>query len=213
MSGLAERLAEVQARIATAAVASGRAPEAVTLVAVSKFHPLVAVQEAYSLGVRTFGENYAQELRDKAAALPDAKWHFIGRFQKNKINMLKDIVACFETVSSADDAEALLSRAPAAHMLLQVNIGLEPQKGGVTPVDVLSLAEAFPTLQGLMCIPPEGASERSFQAMAKLRHQLEDALGKPMALSMGMSADFELAIHCGATHVRVGSLIFGPRVR
>ncbi len=217
MSELGERLADIRARIAAAARESGRRPEDITLVAVSKLQPIELLREAMTLGLDLFGENYAQELRDKAAVLPGARWHFIGRFQKNKINMIKDMVTCWETLASADEADALATRVgrPTA-VMLQVNIGREAQKAGADPDAVPELARAIAEraplrLDGLMCIPPEGKSVESFAAMAALRRRVEQTLGRPIALSMGMSDDFEVAIRHGATHVRIGSRLFGAR--
>src|SRR5438552_3567161 len=122
-----ERLLDIQERIARAA--NGRE---VTLVAVSKLQPVEKIHQACALGLRDFGENYAQELLEKAAAMSNVRWHFIGRFQKNKINALKDHVAVWHTVSSLSDAQALGKRV-SVPALLQVNIGREPQKGGLDP--------------------------------------------------------------------------------
>jgi pyridoxal phosphate enzyme (YggS family) len=211
MSTLRERLAGIEARIAKAAAEAGRSRADVTLVAVSKVQPLALVQEAFALGVRDFGENYAQELVEKAREVPGARWHFIGRLQKNKINMLKPFVAVWQTVDSVEAAQAIVLRVPAPPlMFLQVNIGKEPQKSGVDPDAAIAAVKAAP-LSGLMCIPPAGDSEPHFRRMRELRDACEAAAARPLALSMGMSDDFELAIRLGATHVRVGTALFGAR--
>lgn len=200
-----ERLIAIQERIAAAS--KGRA---VTLIAVSKFQPVEKIQEAYALGVRDFGENYAQELLEKTAVVKDVRWHFIGRFQKNKINSLKEHVAAWHTVSSIEDVEALSKRvASPAQVLLQVNIGREPQKGGLLPEEVepaVDRARALTHFRGLMCIPPVETPEKWFDAMARLQERVRGDW-----LSMGMSDDFELAIAHGATHVRIGTALFGAR--
>jgi pyridoxal phosphate enzyme (YggS family) len=197
-------LAEVQRIIAARAV----------LIAVSKMHPAEAVAEAYALGQRDFGENYAQELAAKAEALktrcPELRWHFIGRLQKNKINMIAPHVFAWHTVDSFETAEALAKRAPGAQVLVQVNVAREAQKGGVLPEAVSEVVAACGalSLRGLMTIhPAEGNPAPHFRALAQLR----DTHVPGGWLSMGMSHDFAEAIACGATHVRVGTAIFGAR--
>jgi len=219
-ASLAGRLAAVREAIATAARAAGRDPGAVTLVAVSKTHPVAAVMAAYAAGQRSFGENRVQEAAGKYPALrathPDIELHLIGPLQTNKA---EDAVALFDVIETLDRpklAEALakamakLGRRP--RLLVQVNTGEEPQKAGVAPAalaELLTLARdrlALPVV-GLMCIPPvDEPAAPHFQLLAELgrRH------GLPL-LSMGMSGDYELAVQLGATHVRVGTAIFGAR--
>jgi PLP dependent protein len=221
VSTLAQRLLAVRERIARAAHDSGRDPAEVRLVAVSKFHPPSAIREAYQAGQRHFGENYAQELADKARALSDLtelRFRFTGGLQRNKAKLLVDVGAAIETLASATHARVLHERASAAgkqlEVMLQVNILGETQKGGVSPSELSALVDAVRSLdalslRGLMTIPPAddlNASALAYRTLAELArtHQLPE-------LSMGMSDDLELAVRAGATSVRVGTAIFGPR--
>ncbi|WP_295142367.1 YggS family pyridoxal phosphate-dependent enzyme [uncultured Reyranella sp.] len=220
MSSGADRLAEVTGRIAEAARASGRSPSDVTLVAVSKTHGADRVRELLEVGHRVFGENRVQEAEGKfpelKAAWPDLELHLIGPLQTNKA---RDAVALFDVIQSVDRerlAAALvkemerLGRRPACY--IQVNTGEEPQKAGILPKDV----DAFVALcrdqyklpiVGLMCIPPvDEEPALHFALLAKMAAR--NGLAR---LSMGMSADYETAVRMGATHVRVGSALFGSR--
>jgi pyridoxal phosphate enzyme (YggS family) len=218
---IAERLAEIQARIAAAAARAGRSPSEVTLIAVSKTHPASAVQEAFAAGARVFGENYVQELRGKQEQLPElaVEWHFIGRLQKNKAKDVVGRVALVHTVDSAELAAVLGRRALAASVvqdvLVEVHLGGEASKGGVAVDGLPGLLQAIAATdgvrcRGLMAIPPpvEHAEDNRehFRALAALGRKH----GLPL-LSMGMSDDFEVAVEEGATHVRVGTAIFGAR--
>jgi PLP dependent protein len=220
MSGGSDRLAEVTGRIADAARAAGRSPSEVTLVAVSKTHGADRVRELLEVGHRVFGENRVQEAEGKfpelKATWPDLELHLIGPLQTNKA---RDAVALFDVIQSVDRdrlAAALvkemerLDRRPACY--IQVNTGEEPQKAGILPKDV----DAFVALcrdqyklpvVGLMCIPPvDEEPALHFALLAKMAAR--NGLAK---LSMGMSADYETAVRLGATHVRVGSALFGAR--
>lgn len=220
MSSGADRLAEVTGRIAEAARASGRSPSDVTLVAVSKTHGADRVRKLLEVGHRVFGENRVQEAEGKfpelKAAWPDLELHLIGPLQTNKA---RDAVALFDVIQSVDRdrlAAALvkemerLGRRPACY--IQVNTGEEPQKAGILPKDV----DAFVALcrdqyklpvVGLMCIPPvDEEPALHFALLAKMAARNDLA-----KLSMGMSADYETAVRMGATHVRVGSALFGSR--
>lgn len=216
---IAARLQVVRAQIAAAAVASGRDPASVKLIAVSKRHPASAIREAYAEGQRDFGENYVQELADKArelADLTDLRWHSIGHLQTNKAKVVSGLQATVHTVDSARLAQALAKastlEAPLP-VLLQVNVGGEEQKSGCS-VDALpgliDAVRALPALRldGLMTIPPddEDRTRAAFAALAALakEHGLRE-------LSMGMSADMGIAVAAGATMVRVGTAIFGER--
>jgi PLP dependent protein len=219
-----ERLAEVRARIARAESRAGRAPGSVTLVAVSKTKPASAIREAYAAGQRVFGENYVRELLDKRrelADLPDLELHFIGHLQRNKA---KDVVlarATVETVDSERLATELDKRAGAAGVrvpvLVQVNVAREPQKSGCDPDAVAALiahVRSLPGLElrGLMTIPPhDDDPERIRPHFSALRALRARHLDPGSWLSMGMSADLEVAVEEGATHVRVGTAIFGAR--
>lgn len=233
MSALAERWRQISARVAEAATRASRDPKDVTIVAVSKTHPAQAVREALAAGVRVCGENYVQELLAKQAELAGPgeaatsapAWHFIGRLQRNKVKQLAGKVELIHAVDSLELAREIGKRAPAGappqQVLLAVNLGGEETKSGVTAADALALAHeliAVPNLawRGLMTMPPPDedpeAARPVFRALAELRGQLEQALGRPLPwLSMGMSGDFEVAIAEGATHVRIGTAIFGGR--
>lgn len=220
---VAERLAAVRAQIAKACADAGRSVDSVRLVAVSKGHPSPAIREAYAAGQRVFGENYAQELRDKAeelADLVDIEWHFLGPVQTNKVKYLVPRTRLLHTLDRVELAEALSARLAKEHAtldaLVEVNIGREPQKHGVLPDDVPALVEkvrGVPHLRvvGLMCIPPAEDAESARPHFAALRSlSTKTGLG---VLSMGMSGDFPVAVAEGATIVRVGTAIFGERPR
>jgi len=221
MSTIAERWQAVRARVDTACERAGRAPSEVTIVAVSKTHPAAAVREAAAAGATDFGENYAQELVGKRAECGDVRWHFIGRLQRNKAKLVAGQVALVHAVDSAELAAELGKRAAAAQpVLMSINAG-EETKGGVGAEAAAALARSIigvanVRLDGLMTMPPPSddpeTSRPYFEALRALRDRLTDELGQPLpVLSMGMSGDFEVAIACGATHVRIGTAIFGPR--
>ncbi len=213
MSAIAENLARVRAGL----------PPGVTLVAVSKTQAPEAIRAAYAAGQRDFGENYAQEWREKADALadlPDLVWHFIGSLQTNKVKYLAGRVGWVHTVDRLALAQELsrrsVARGATTRVLLEVNVAGEASKSGCAPGDVPALAHATASLpglalRGLMCIPPaEGDPRPHFGALRALR----DSLGLPLPdLSMGMSGDYREAIAEGATIVRVGTAIFGARPR
>lgn len=220
---IAENLASVRAQLETAARAAGRDPASVTLIAVSKFRPVDDLVAAHAAGQRDFGENYAQELRDKADALgPAYNWHFIGSLQRNKVKYVVGRATLVHDVDSVSLAEEIGKRSGdrPTGVLLGVNIGREPQKSGVMPQDALEMARVFAglpgvALRGLMCLPP---AVEDPEAVAPFFDELADlaargrADGLPLdVLSMGMSHDFPVAIRHGATHVRVGTAIFGAR--
>ena len=228
---IAANLADVRARMAEAALAAGRSPDAVQLVAVSKTHPLSAIAAAYAAGQRDFGENRLEELWPKvraaqAADFPDLRWHMIGTIQSRKTG---DAVGPFALVHAVDRvkiAERLSRDALAAgkvmDVLLEVNISGETSKYGFMPDDVRStapgmLALAGIRIRGLMTMAPlvddPAAARPVFRALRVLRDQLADALpqGDWQHLSMGMTNDFPVAIAEGATIVRIGSAIFGIR--
>jgi pyridoxal phosphate enzyme (YggS family) len=222
---IADRWLAVRARVDEACVRAARDPKTVTIVAVSKTHPTSSVREAAAAGATDFGENYAQELVSKRAELPDLRWHFIGRLQRNKAKLVAGQVALVHAVDTVELAQELAKRAAGVTqpILLSVNVGGEETKGGVATAAAITLARdlaAVPgiRLDGLMTMPPPSddpeASRPAFEALRVLRDQIQDALGQPLpVLSMGMSGDFEVAIACGATHVRIGTAIFGARER
>jgi PLP dependent protein len=226
MIDVATNLARGKLRIATAAARAGRDPSDVRLVAVSKTPPPEAVRAAYAAGQRDFGENYAQELKDKATALADLgdlRWHFIGHLQRNKARMVVPHAAVVETVDSLRLAEELAHQARrlgrTLGCLVQVNVGGEEQKSGCAPEEAAEIASAVEDLEGLvlaglMTIPPFDLDPEEtrphFHALAALRERLGGAARFPH-LSMGMSQDFEAAVEEGATLVRVGTAVFGSR--
>ncbi len=224
---LADRVARVRERIADAAVKSGRRAEDVILVAVSKRHPARAAANLLAAGHAVLGENYVQEALAKQEALAGrgAQWHFIGRLQKNKAKFVAGRFALMHTLDSIELARALHKRALAEgvvqEVLLQINLARERQKAGAAEEDAERLAEDVLGLdglglKGLMVMPPfDSDPEKSrpyFAGLRGLRDELERRLGVRLPfLSMGMSGDLEQAAAEGATHVRVGTAIFGPR--
>jgi len=212
-------LTDILSRIARAETAAGRGAGAVTLIAVSKLQPADRVEAVLRLGHRTYGENYVQEAQGKWPAWRTAfgavELHLVGPLQTNKA---KAAVELFDAIHSLDRpslAEKLArlaqSRGQCPALFVQVNTGAEPQKAGVLPGDldgfVASCRAMDLTLSGLMCIPPEAEDPAPHFAMLAAMAARNGLAG----LSMGMSSDFELAIAAGATHVRVGSAIFGAR--
>jgi hypothetical protein len=216
VSGEADR--EVAARLAR--IRTGL-PSGVTLVAVSKTQPPEAIREAYAAGQRDFGESYVQEWRAKAdalAGLPDLAWHFVGGLQTNKVKYLAGRVALVHTVDRLELGQEIARRwaraGGTARVLVEVNVGREAGKAGCAPEEAPGLVEALrslPALEvaGLTCIPPAELDPRPFFAGLRL---LRDRLGLRQ-LSMGMSADYRVAIEEGATLVRIGTAIFGERSR
>lgn len=220
MSDTMTRWTQIRSAIAQAARDVERDPESVALIAVSKTMPAEVILPVLEAGQRIFGENYVQEAKVKWPALktrfPDAQVHMIGPLQSNKA---REAVELFDAIHSLDRESlakelsreiARSGRAPT--LFVQVNTGDEPQKGGVSPAEIDSFLESCRvhhglTIEGLMCIPPAAdPPSPHFALLAKIaaRHGLR-------GLSMGMSADYEAAIQLGATHVRVGSAIFGAR--
>lgn len=215
-------LARVRERIELACTKAGRDSSSVRLLAVSKGHSEEAIRVAYAAGLREFGENYAQELAVKAAALSDLediRWRFIGHLQRNKIKFVERARASIDTVDSGRLAEAISHRATTqeteVELLLQVNVGDESQKSGCSPEEVPALVEAVRnlpnlSLRGLMTVAPHFEDlERVRPVFASLR-KLAEAEGLP-EISMGMTHDLEPAIEEGATMLRIGTAIFGPR--
>lgn len=214
---LIARYQSILARIDRACLAAGRNREEVRLIVVSKTFGLEPMRILAEQGQVDFGESYAQELRDKAPQL-DVRWHFIGRLQSNKARYVAPHAYRVHALASDRHATALAKRSEhPVPALVAVNIGREPQKDGVVPEDALALCRSLQerddvALHGLMCIPPAGEpSAPHYRALADLARQGR-AEGLPLnELSMGMSSDFEEAIAQGATWIRVGSAIFGPR--
>ena len=224
-----ENLAIIQDRIASAARRAGRDPASVSLVAVSKKKPLSAVLEAASAGQNIFGENYLQDAKEKILACPEKlSWHFIGHVQSNKAKAVAELFDMVETVDRLKLARALDKHARNCDrilsVLLQVNIGRDPKKSGVMPEDIEPLLTGISEftnlrLKGFMTITPFMANPEDVRPFfRRLRRLAEDFQERgffadidQVQLSMGMSADFEIAIEEGATLVRVGTALFGPR--
>jgi PLP dependent protein len=220
MSEGADHLADVTRRIAEAARAAGRDPGQVTLVAVSKTHGADKVRELLVAGQRVFGENRVQEAEEKYPALkaeyPDLQLHLIGPLQTNKA---RDAVALFDVIESVDRerlaatlAKEMARSGRRPECFIQVNTGEEPQKAGVLPAELDAFVAACRDIHklpvvGLMCIPPVD-EEPALHFALLVKMAARNGLAK---VSMGMSADYEIAVRLGATHVRVGSALFGAR--
>ncbi|MCR5665144.1 MAG: YggS family pyridoxal phosphate-dependent enzyme [Oscillospiraceae bacterium] len=224
-----ENVLRVRERMEKAALAAGRRPEEIALVAASKMNDASRVREAVAAGVDACGENRVQELLQKLeqGAYEGAPLHFIGHLQKNKV---RQIVGRVSLIHGADDVELLrlIDRCAAARgltqdLLLEVNVGREPQKSGFAPEDLDEALESAAGLshlrvRGLMAIPPAAADERALRQYFTKMERLFVDIGRKKYdnssmdfLSMGMSGDFELAIACGSNLVRVGTAIFGRR--
>ena len=215
----ADGLSRVRERIGAAAHRSGRAPESIRLVAVSKGRTIDEILAAYQAGQRDFGENRAQEMAAKVPELPgDIRWHFVGPVQRRKVKVIRPLTHLLHSLDRVALASAWAAGgSPPPAALLEVNIGAEPQKHGVLPAEVddtlATMAEFSIEPCGLMVIPPApDAAADSRTWFAQLR-ELRDALlpGYPglIELSMGMTDDFEVAIEEGASIIRVGRAIFG----
>ena len=229
---IASRLAAVEARIAAAVARRGPGPK-VRLIGVSKRQAIDKLVAAHAAGLRDFGENYAQELRDKQglwAVERGARWHYIGALQSNKLKYLVGKVALIHTVDRPQLVAAIDRRAKQAGVvqdtLVEVALAGEAQKGGVPPQQLPAVLDAYAEAEhqavrcvGLMLMPPAAAQPELtrpwFRKLRALRDQLVEAGARPgvalRELSMGMSGDFEIAIEEGATLVRVGTAVFGPR--
>lgn len=229
MNDIAHNLAQVRDKISAAVALCGRAPEEVTLLAVSKTKPASAIEEAIAAGQRAFGENYVQEGVEKIryfqeAGQRDLQWHFIGPLQSNKSRLVAEHFDWCHTVDRLKIASRLSEQRPAQlpplNVLIQVNISDESSKSGIAPEEVETLAAAVATLpglrlRGLMAIPaPESEYVRQFavaQQMAVAFARLKTRYPSVDTLSLGMSDDMDAAIAAGSTMVRIGTAIFGAR--
>lgn len=229
MGTIAENLVRVRNRIAVAAQRAGRDPAEVTLVAVTKTISPARIQEAIAEGVTILGENRVQEAKEKVAILgrTNIQWHLIGHLQRNKVKYIFDLFTLIHSVDSLALAQAInqqgMKRNQVMPVLLQVNIAGEATKSGIPPEEAAGLLKDMARLpsiavRGLMTIPPleaePEASRPYFRRLRLLREEIEKMGIEGIALrelSMGMSNDFEVAIEEGATLVRIGSAIFGPR--
>ena len=224
------RYLDLLAEVTAACRRAARDSDDVAVVAVSKVQPVSAIEAAMKAGCIDFGENRIDELRDKQPRLPSGlRWHFIGHLQRNKVKYLSDAVALVHGVDSEKLVEAFERRSKTPRkVLIQVNVGDEQQKSGASEAQALALAmrcSGSPTVRavGLMCIPPFSADPEEarpfYTRLATLRAEIQDELGSVAQdaaedfthLSMGMTSDFPVAIEEGATLIRVGTRIFGPR--
>lgn len=220
------RIAEVRERLARAALAAGRTADSVTLLAISKAQPAERVAAAAAAGLKDFGESYLKEALAKIAALQKhpLTWHFVGRLQANKTRPIAQEFAWVHALDRLHIAERLAAQRPAhappLNVCLQVNLAGEANKAGVAPAELPQLARAVAALprlalRGLMCLPPEEsepARQRAWFAQLRALFERLNAGGARLdTLSMGMSGDFEAAILEGATIVRLGTVLFGPR--
>jgi PLP dependent protein len=229
---ISENIARVRERITRAAERAGRPAEGITLVAVSKTFPADAIRAAYDAGLRHFGENRLQEFEAKHAALADleATWHMIGHLQSNKARKAAEVFSRVDSVdrfSIAEKLDVAIAEGAAGKrlpVLIEVNLGGEQTKSGAEESTLAPLAEDIAQkcpdleLRGLMVIPPYADDPEQarpyFRRLRELRDELRVKIGLELpVLSMGMSHDFEVAIEAGATEVRIGSAIFGERVR
>ncbi len=220
----------VKERRARAAERAGRKPEDVLILPVTKAHPIEIIEAAQDIGIDLFGENYAQELRDKRKALLDIgidpRWHFIGHLQRNKVKYLIDYVELIHSVDSIRLAKEISKRAAKAErkidVLLQANCSGEDSKFGVAPEEIYELAEKARefdniNIKGLMTLGSFSRDESVYREEFRLLRNIYEKLQKEQpdleltTLSMGMTHDFEAAIEEGATIVRIGTAIFGPR--
>jgi PLP dependent protein len=215
---LPDRIDQVEARIQSAAQHSGRKREDITLIAVTKKFSAAVVREAYDLGLRVFGENYVQEFAEKQAALADlrdAEFHLIGHLQSNKTRVAAELFAVIQTVDSAKLARRLDECARPLEIMIEVKLSEEDSKAGAAPEELPGLIDAIQScehlrLTGFMTMPPWSADPAEtrpyFRRLAALarKHNIPK-------LSMGMSHDLEAAIEEGATHIRVGTALFGAR--
>ena len=230
MSGLKEGLESTQEAVIRAAERAGRSPEDVTLIAVGKTKPWQMIKEVYDLGVRDFGENKVQELTAKYEVLPkDIRWHMIGHLQTNKVKYIVDKVAMIHSVDSVHlaeviEKEALKKGVDHVDVLLEINVSGEESKFGLTPDELMEHIDEFLSfkavrVRGLMTVAPYADNPDDVRPYFRRLKQLSvDIQNKNIDnnvdvcfLSMGMSGDFEAAIEEGATHVRVGTRIFGER--
>ena len=223
MNNIAEQLNLAYHNLQEKCDALSIAKDSVGLIAVSKTKPVQAIIDAYQAGQRHFGENYPQELHDKAQQLheqTDICWHFIGPLQSNKTKLVAECASVVHSIDRLKIAERLSAQRPAhlppLQVLLQINISQEQSKSGIAADEMLTLAKAVSqlpalSLVGLMAIPAPGDSERAFAKMQQLSATLQQIYPQATELSMGMSDDWPLALRYGATMIRLGTAIFGAR--
>ena len=212
---LRERIENVEDRISSACHRAGRPRSDVTLIAVTKKFSAAVITEAYSLGLREFGENYVQEFAEKKPNLAEARYHFIGHLQSNKARIAADLFHVIQTVDSMKLAQRLNDCARPLEVMIEVKLSGETSKAGAAPEDLPALLDTVRAcgnlrLTGLMTIPPWSDDPEQTRPYFKKLAALAQAHAVA-GLSMGMSHDFEAAIEEGATHIRVGTALFGPR--
>jgi len=211
--GVRQRLCEVRERMERACARAGRDPSSVTLIAVTKVFPASVIREAYEVG-----ENYVQEFESKAPEvqdLPDARFHLIGHLQSNKAKRAAELFSVIQTVDSAKLARRLDEAGRPLDMMLEVKLSSEDAKSGAEPAELPRLIDAVRAMKnlrliGLMTMPPWSDDAEPSRPYFRRLHELAVQFGLPN-LSMGMSHDFEVAIEEGATHIRVGTALFGKR--
>ncbi|MDH2444700.1 alanine racemase [Amnibacterium sp. CER49] len=213
--GLEGRLQQVRGRVADAARAAGRDPGEVVTIVVTKFQPLALIERLAALGVTDFGESRHPEARDKAAALPDATWHFVGQLQTNKARQVARYADVIHSVDRAVLVDALAPVPTSAFLEIDLTGGATG-RGGAAPDDAEGLAqrilEAGLPLLGVMAVAPQGEEPaRAFARLAAVGERVRRVAPGATAMSAGMSGDFEAAIAAGATHLRIGVAITGPR--
>jgi len=230
MNDIAVNISQIHNRINKACQKVGRNPEAVKLIAVSKIKPAEQIEEAFHAGQKCFGESYVQEFRDKQPLVESpVEWHFIGGLQSNKVKYLRGKVAMIHSVDRLSLAGEISNQwgkiDQVADILLQVNVGDELSKSGCSPNELERLVRSvapLPNLKvyGLMCLPPHSDNPEQVRPYFKQLHQLSQQIKELQIpnvemteLSMGMSGDFEVAVEEGATLVRVGTAIFGARIK
>jgi pyridoxal phosphate enzyme (YggS family) len=206
---LEERLANIRSRIDDAARAAGRRDDELTLIVVTKFHPVGLVRELAALGVHDFGENRHQEARDKAAELPDERWHFVGQLQGKKARQVRAYADVVHSLDRAALVPALAGGESQLEVFLQVNLTPDPARGGAQPADVPALADEIAAAAGLRLLGVMAG--RAFDRLAAVGEEVRRTVPAATAMSAGMSGDFEDAIRYGATHLRIGTAITGPR--
>ena len=230
MNDISANIAQIHARIDNACQKSGRNPDEVKLIAVSKVKPAEQVEEAFHAGQKLFGESYVQEFRDKEPLVTmPVQWHFIGGLQSNKVKYLRGktvMIHSVDRLSLATEISLQWEKIDGSvEILLQVNVGDEASKSGCAPKDLENLARSIAPLpnlkiKGLMCLPPHSDNPEEVRPFFKQLRELSEQVDKlelpgveMNELSMGMSGDFEVAIEEGATLVRVGTAIFGARIK
>ena len=230
--GIRENLAMVRERIGRAALRAGRDPAGVSLVAVTKTLSVGLIREALSCGLTDFGENYAQEFRDKRRELEgernsgggEIKWHFIGVLQSNKVKYLVGRVELIHSLDAVNAAAEIDKRSRergiATPVLIEVNLTGDPKRGGVLEEEIRDFLSKVAgmrgvSVRGLMTMPPYAGNPEEgrpyFRRLREIRDRYSPEYSGLVELSMGMSGDYEVAIEEGATYVRIGSAIFGPR--